>query len=882
MFRRRRTADDFAEEIRSHLELEADELRAEGLSQEDAYRRARVDFGSVAGAKERFYLNRRWQWLDKIIRDLRYGLRSLLHSPGFALTAILTLALGIGANTAVFSVMNAVLLKSLPITDPKNVVLLRTSRTPNNTGTIGAHDTFSYPVYQTLREQHRVFTDVIAIGALSTDKVNVRIGADPELAEADMVSGNFFSGLGVQLTRGRGFTAADEAKNAPVMVISYRYWTRRFGRDPGVLGQTVYVKGLPFTAIGVAAQGFEGTVAGRSTDFWIPLQNRIEFNVIGNPPEGGKLYQQDQTWWCLNLIARLAPGVSGKQALAAVQPLFEQAAYIGLGKPAQGERLPVLSFDPPRYFPGFDEQYGKPLRMLMAMVVLVLLIALSNVTTLLLARNSTRQREFSVRLALGAGRTDFLRHLLVEGLLLVAAGGVLAWAFAAGATRVLANWAEIESSLQPDRSVLFFSLGILALSGLLFGLTPLRSALAGGVELTTRTSASSARADAGKTRFARAVIALQMALCVVLLVAAGLLVRTLRNLENLPLGMNTDGLLVFGVNPQSLHAEPQVIRFYQELQRRLRILPAVESVSIMSERIGSGWSNNGTVTIDGRNPDAGKSSTTLVRENEVGPDFFHTLGVPVVQGREFTDADNVHSPYVAIVNQLFADRFLPGQNPLGHKVNIFTIVGVVANHKYRAIDESPVPMAWWCYTQAPEEGEMTIEMRVRGNPLAILPAVRKTVAEMDPNLPLIEPMLQRAQFEKSISRQIMFARLAGFFGLLAIILVATGLYGTLAYRVNRRTAEIGVRMAMGARRGQVVWMILRDSLILTVIGVVAGIPLAMFAGRALASALYGVKPLDGPTYALAVAGLLMVALAASAGPASRAASVDPLKALRTE
>ena len=882
MFRRKRSAEDFAEEIRSHLELEAEALRADGLSEDEAYRRARVEFGSVRGSQEKFFLKSRWQWLDTIFRDLRYGLRSLRQNPVFALTAIITLALGIGANTAVFSVMNAVLLKSLPIADAQRVVLVRTSRTPNNTGTINSHATFSYAVYQALRDQHRIFSDVIAVGALSTDKVNVRIGPNPELAEADMVSGDFFSGLGVQLPRGRGFTTADETANATVMDISHNYWTRRFARDPGALGQTIYVKGVPFTIVGIAAQGFEGTEPGRSIDFWIPLQNRIEFNVLGNPPEKGKLYQQNQTWWCLNLIARLAPAVTQAQAVAAAQPIFQRAAYLGLGAPEKGERIPVLSFDPPSNFSGFDEEYGKPLRMLMAMVALVLLIALSNVTTLLLARNSTRQREFSVRLALGAGRADFVRQLLIEGMLLVITGGALGWAFALGATHLLANWAEIESSLQPDRNVLLFSLGILIISALLFGLAPLRLALAGGAELTTRSSAYSSQADAGRTRFGRAVIAMQMALCIVLLVAAGLLVRTLSNLENTPLGMNTDGLLVFGLNPQSLHSEPQVVRFYQEVQRRLRLLPGVESVSIMRERIGAWSSNNSNVKVDGRDPDAGKSSSTVVRQNEIGPDFFHTLGVPVLQGREFTDADNAHSPYVAIVNQLFVGRFLRGQNPLGHKVNMFTIVGVVANHKYRSMDEEPIPMAWWCYTQAPAESGMNIEMRVRGNPLAILPVVRKTIAQMDPNLPLIEPLLQREQFEKTISRQIMFARLAGFFGLLAIVLVATGLYGTLAYRVNRRTAEIGVRMAMGAQRHQVVWMILRDSLVLTALGIIAGIPLAVLAGRALASALYGVKPLDGLTYALAIAGLLLVALAASSAPAGRAASVDPLRALRTE
>jgi predicted permease len=881
--RRKRSPEDFAAEIRSHLELEADELSGEGLDEAEARRRARVAFGSVPAAQERFRLRGRFIPLDHLLRDLRFGLRALRQTPGFTLTAILTLALGVGANTAVFSVMNAVLLRSLPIRDPQNVVYLHTSGTPSNSGTIDSNATFPYSVYRELRTHTDVFSDVITVGGLSPNKLNVRIGAQPEQAEADAVSGNFFSGLGVQIIRGRGFTSQDEAGHAPITVLSYNYWTRRFGRDPGVLGQTLYVKGVPVTIVGVAARGFEGTDSGQSIDFWIPLQDRAEFNILGNPPEDGKLYQHNPRWWCLRIMARLAPDVTRAQALSRIQPVFQRAAYVDREPPMQGERAPVLSFDDARSFSGYEEMYGKPLRMLMAMVALVLLIALTNVVMLLLARNAARQREFSVRMALGAGRAELLRQLLCEGLLLVVAGGALAWAFALIATRMLGVWALIESSLAPDRTVLLFTLAVLVAAALLFALAPLRFALADGATLALKTSAATSNSDAGKTRLGKLIVSLQMALCLVLLVGAGLLVRTLRNLENVPLGFDTNGLVVFGLNPQGLHSQPELVRFYQDLQRRLRALPGVESVAVMSERIGAWWSNNSNVMIDGKDPDPGKGGSTLVRENEIGPDFFHTLGVPILQGREFTDADNAKSPYVAIVNQLFVDTFLPGQSPIGHKVNMFTIIGVVANHKYRSIDEEPVPMAWWCYQQAPGEGALNIEMRVRGNnPLTILPTVQKVVASMDPNVPLIEPMLQRAQFEKTISRQLMFARLAEFFGILAVVLVATGLYGTLAFRVNRRTAEIGVRMALGANRGQVVWMVLRDSLILTTTGILAGIPLAWLVGKELASSLYGVKPVDILTYACAIAGVVLVTLAASLLPASRAASVDPLKALRTE
>jgi predicted permease len=887
MFKRKRSAKDFAEEIKAHLELEADELRSEGLSEDDARWKARREFGSVRAAEERFYLKGRWLLLDKLARDLRFGLRALRQSPGFTLTAILTLALGVGANTAVFSVMNAVLLKSLPVSDPDRLVYLRTNHPPLRTGTIDTQETFSYPVYDALRRESKGLSPVMAYVPLSNSKVAVRIGAIPEEAEGDMVSGAFFSGLGVSLPLGRGFSTQDEADHAPLAVLSYNYWTRRFARDSGVLGKTLYVNSLPMTIIGVAAQGFEGLEPGGSTDFWIPLQSRPELNAWGNPLEDGKTYIADPTWWCMRMIARLAPGVSRAQAVAQLQPIYQQAAYIGLGKPAQDEPLPQLSVADAKSFPGYDDKYGKPLRVLMAMVALVLLIALANVVMLLMARNASRQREFSLRQALGAGRGELLRQLLTESLLLVTAGGALAWGFALVATRLLGRWADIESSLAPDRTVMLFTLAVLIAAALLFGLAPLRIALAGKAELALKTSAATSNTDQGKSRTGKIVVALQMALCVVLLVGAGLLMRTQRNLENTPLGMKVDGLVVFGVKP-NIPSVPAGVMFYQNLMSKLRVLPGVESVTIMDERLGSWSSNNSDMFVDGKLPQVVDGASRTVRWNVAGPDFFRTLGVPVLSGRDFADSDTATSPLVGIVNEEFARRFLPNQNPLGHTFGPegvpikMTIVGVVKNHKFRSIDEAPIPMAWYMYAQIPVTGAMNVEMRVEGDPLAILPAARRVVQQMDPNLPLIRPMTQRAQFDTTISRQLMFSRLAGFFGFLAVVLVATGLYGALAYRVSMRTAEIGVRMAVGARRGQVVWMILKDSLLLTAIGVVVGIPLATLVSRALSASLYGVKPLDAATYLLAVAGVAVVALAASALPAGRAASIDPMRALRAE
>jgi len=819
--------------------------------------------------------------------NLRYAIRQLRKTPGFSVVCVLTLALGIGANTAVFSVMNAVLLRSLPVADPDRVVYLHTSGAPYRTGTVDSHETFSYPVYDELRRHPEVLSQVIAYVPLATEKVAVRYGAVPEEAEGDMVSGSFFSGLGIKLARGRGFAEADENGHAPVVVLSYNYWTRRFARDPDVLGKTLYLKGVPFSIVGIAANGFEGTEAGYSTDFWIPLQSRAELNAWGNPTEFGKTYIENPRWWCLRLLGRLAPGISKSQAVAQLATAFQSAAYVELGGPEPGEARPTLSLHEAKNFPGYDDQYGRPLRMLMGMVGLVLLIALSNVAMLLLARNATRQREFSLRLAVGAGRNQLFRQLLTESILLIALGGGLAWIFSISATQALGAWARIESSLVPDRTVLLFTLAVLVAASLLFGLAPLRAAMATGPGLVLKTSQATSNLDAGKTRTGKLIVALQMALCVVLLVGGGLLIRSLRNLQKVPLGMRMEGLVVFGVNPQSAHTYAEGVAFYQELVRRLRVLPGVDAVTIMENRLGSGWSNNGDMMVDGQLPNAATGSR-WVRSNTVGPDFFHTLEVPILAGREFTDADTMSSTPVAVVNELFAARFLPNQNPLGHRIvrvnqtNAMVIVGVVRDHKYRSIDEEPVPMAWSAYTQGQNVGEMHIEMRVHGEPLSILPAVRKVVQQMDPNLPLIEPTTQRAQYDQTISQQLLFARLGGFFGLLAVVLVATGLYGTITYRVNNRTVEIGVRMAVGAQRGQVIWMVLRDSLLLTAIGIVIGLPLALLVGRTLASALYGVKPYDAPSFLLAAFGVSLVALAASLLPAGRAARIDPLTALRTE
>jgi predicted permease len=829
--------------------------------------------------------------MSGLLHDFRYGIRQLHKSPVFTVAAVVTLGLGIGANTAMFSVMNAVLLRSLPVPEPNRVFNLRVpTNQPDGAENTGNGDTsFSYPVFQALRERHDVFADVIATAPLAIGKTSVRIGNEPELAAGEVVSGNMFSGLGVKMARGRSFTVEDEAAKSPVAVLSYQFWTRRFNRDPEVIGKTLYVKGLPLTIIGVSAEGFTGLKRGfGDTDFWVPMQDRLDLNAWGDTGMKAQTYYSQPKWWCLLLSARLAPGISPEQAVARVQPLFQAKAYEPLGPPKPGEQKVYFTLTPAKGLDAYTSDYQKPLYLLMSLVGLVLFIACANVALLLVARNQARQREFSLRLAIGAGRGDLFRQLLTESLLLVLAGGLLAWLFAVPATTALARWSHLDTSLRPDSTVLLFTLGVLVLAALAFGLAPLYDALSVPAGLALKSSSRLATQDKRQSHFGQMVVALQIALCVVLLVAAGLLLRTLRNLENVPRGMRTQGLLVFGIDPQGLHGKEETNEFYQTLLARLRVLPGVESAALVEMRPGAGWSSNNEAIVDGVSPRTAGQKFAPLRSNTAGPDFFHVMGVPVLLGRDIAESDTATSPRVAVVNQTFVDRYLPNQSPLGHQVgpkgSERTIVGVVGNNKYTSLDEEDRPMMWTPYTQirGSGAGEMNVEMRVNGDPLSAVPNAQRVVHEMNPNLPLLDPMTQQQQFDQSISGKRLFSRLAMFFGLLAGLLVAIGLYGTLAYRVSHRTVEIGVRLAVGAQRREVLQMVLRESLILAGVGIAVGLPLAVVASRLLRAMLFGVTSHDWLTFAGALLTVMVVALSAALFPALRAASTDPMQALRTE
>jgi predicted permease len=871
-------------ELRAHLEMRIEDNVAAGMSPEEARRDALLRFGNPTVMKERATAADAALLLESIWAEIRYALRQLVRFPIFFVTVILTLALGIGATTAIFTVMNAVLLRSMPVPNPQEVFYLHVP-----TGQpYGAYNTgddvtsFSLPVFEALRQDHRAFADVMAFAPVSVDgRAAVRVGSDkPERDFIEMVSGNLFSGLGVTMARGRGFDLNDEKQHAQIAVLSYAFWTRRFGRNPGALGQNLYVKGIPFTIAGVASEGFSGVEPGNFTDFWIPLPQRAELNPWGHSPD--QTLYGSPNWWSLRLIARLAPGVTARQAVAEATPAFQAAAYASLGTPDPKHPKVTLELAPALGIQGLGDNHGEDVIILMGLVSLVLLIACSNVAMLIVARNAARQRDFSLRMALGAQRSALLRQLLIESGLLVLSGTLLGWLFAMSAARALAAWSQLEVNLAPDGAILLFACTVSVLAAFVFGLAPLRTATNAPVSTALRASASTSY----KTRRGgSAVLVLQVALCFTLLTAAGLMLRTLLNYEHTNLGMRTQGLLVFGITPQNLTTNEARFAFYRTLIDRMRVLPGVESATLMDNRLGSGWSNNDEPVVDG--VVIGFDQVPL-RSNNVGPDYLHVLGIPLLQGRDINDRDTETSPRVCIVNATFVKKLLPNTNPIGHRLgnpknHPYTIVGVAGDSKYRSVDEAPRAMAYYPYTQTGDApAHLQVELRTTGDSLALLSSVQRAVQNIDPNLPVERPMTQAAVFEDSYAEQRLFARLSMFFGLLAALLVGIGLYGTLSYRISRRSTEIGVRMALGAQRTQVLGMVLRESLRIAAIGIALGIPLAFLACHFMASMLYGLESYDALTLTAALAGVVAISLVAGYVPARRAASIDPMQALRSE
>jgi predicted permease len=822
--------------------------------------------------------------MPALLHDFRYTLRQLIKSPGFALTAILTLALGIGANTAVFSALNALLLRMLPVQNPQQLYTVRIlhggTQPPNTAGTGSGPTSFSLPVFQALRGQSRVFSDLIAHIPLALGQVPVRYGNTPTTAPGEEVSGNFFTGLGVPMAAGVGLTPADEQQHAPKVVLSYGFWTTAFSREPAAIGQTLFVNGVPLTIVGVTAPGFVGVDPGTPIDFWIPLQTRPDLNAWGYPADEGMLYSFPK-WWAVPLVARLAPSVSPQQASSAVEGIFWQAATAPQGKLDFKQWPASLGFTPIRGIADYARSYREPVELMMALVGLVLLIACTNVALLILARSAARQREFAIRIATGASSLRILRQLAFDSFAIVLAGAGLGWLLAIFATRMLAHWARISAGLAPDRHVLWFTLAVASLVAIAFSLTPFAQTLHISPDHALRSTTPMAGASRSHRRVGNLVIALQIAMCFALLVASGLTVRTLLNYEHLDLGMAADRLLIFDLDAQGLTGRAQSWSFYNRLIDRLRAVPGVEAISPAVWRPGSGWVNSGGVRLDGTQLLDHSGRHADISFNWVGADFFHTIGVPVLQGREFNSTDTPSSKQVAIVNQTFARLYL-SNGALGHIVDNAEIVGVVRDSKYKSAAETNRPTVYYSIAKSGMEGEVTFEVRTSLSPLSLLPDIRNAIREIDPNLAVQRPMTQAAQFQQSYTTPMLFARLAMAFGVLAVVLVATGLYGTLTYRLQRRRREIGVRMALGAERADVLRLILFESLRIAAIGFVIGLPLSALVAHLMRSQLYRLGAFDPATFAAACAISLAVTFAAAVVPARNAANLNPVDTIRTE
>lgn len=819
-----------------------------------------------------------------MLNDLRYSIRQLAKAPGFTIVAVVTIALGIGANTAVFSIMNAVLLRLLPVPNPQELVLFHLQNQPQSMSQSGYSDqSLSLPVFEAMRRRHDIFTEVVAFAPLSFGKVPVRFGSEAEEARGDVVSGNFFSGLGETPYLGRLLTMQDEADNAPVGVISYRWWRGKFNGAPDMLGRTLYVKGVPISIVGVAPPGFGGTDPGQpEMDFWIPLQKNP---VLG--PFGSGHHYESPNFLSLILLGRLKPGVSPERANAAITPLF-QRTLAEASPVSPNDRKPELMFSSVRGVETMRDDYQKPLRVLMTMVGVVLLIASANVAMLLLLRNTAKRREFALRRALGASARVLFSQLISESLLLVTAGCILAWFFAGQVTEMLVRWSGLDFPIALDRQVLLFTIAVSTAVALVFGLVPMRAV--SSLPLAETLKASAATANTGRGRFfgRKLVVVAQIGLCTVLLFVGQLLFATLRNLQSSDLGMRTAGILVFGVTPQpDVQSGAEAVRFHLKILNSLRALPGVDHATVSTERLGSGVSSNDGVLVDGRNP-LPREPFAPMRVNAVGSEFLRTLGIPLHLGRDFSEANILSSNRTAIVSQTFADRYLPHTNPLGHQIafgrpqETYTIVGVSGDSRYTGITEEDRPAAYVPFSQAGGISALQYEIHTVGEPKSLLKASSKIVHGFDRNLPLEDPITLPEQFDHSISRERLIARLSIAFAGLAMFLVVIGLYGTVSYMVNRRTIEIGLRLALGASHREVLGMVLRESILLALVGIGIGLPIAFAVARTLRSLLFGLSPADPSAWVAALTGIAFVTLAAALLPALRAASIEPMHALRSE
>jgi predicted permease len=912
-FRRRYWDQERARELEAYLEIETDENIAHGMSPEEARYAARRKLGNLTLIREEIYRMNSLGWLETLWQDLRYALRQLRRSPGLAAVIVLSLTLGIGANTAVFTLIDAVMFKLLPVKNPKQLVLLGWAESPRKSVDIslsgyGISDgrggnvsaSFAYPLVDQMRSRSDAFSSVFGFVPMgwSKEDVSARIGGEASAAEGVMVTGGYFSGLGIVPVVGRVITDADLKANAPrVAVISYGYWTRRFGRAPSAAGTAIFLNGLPFTVVGVAPPEFFGVQPGQAPDIWIPLVKEARLVPWGAPSQvGGEMWTRPDWWWVI-IMARLKPGASEQAALAAAQrPFLEsvQAAVKEDFKPGEAPKLVLVPAS--RGLDAISWQFSQPLRVLTVVVALVLLIACANIATLLLARATARQREIGVRLTLGASRWRLIRQLLTESVMLSAIGGILGLLLAHWGSHALlllmsTEGLTLDLGRGPDLIVLGFCAGVSVLTGILFGLVPAIRAARVDVAPTLKGSGSGFAMLGSRLRLGKALVIVQVGLSLVLLVGGGLFVRTLVNVERQNLGFNRHNLLLFAIDPAKGGYQGQrVLQLWQDVRERLQAVPGVRTVTYSQNALLTGWMSGGRITIEGYQAKSGQKMRA--EWNSVGPDFFETMGIRLLLGRSIDRRDTPTSPKVAVVNEALARYFFGETDPLGRRVCLghkpdpattYEIVGVVGNAKYEDLRSDPrmlyIPVG---QEESSGLGRTFFEVRTAADPTAFVGAIRSAIREIDASLALESVKTQTQQMDEAATQERMFAELCSFFSLLALGLAAIGLYGLMAYSVGRRTNEIGIRMALGAQRKQVFLMVLRQSVGLVALGVVAGLVAAMATTRLIASELFGLKPTDPLTLGFATFFMLAVAALAAYLPARRATKVDPMVALRYE
>ena len=895
LFSRRQLSADLSAEIQEHLAEKVEELVAGGMSREEATFAARREFGNVLAIEERSREVWRWPSLEDCSRDVRFGFRQLRKNPAFTAVAVLTLALGIGANTAIFTLIDAVMLPNLPVRDPARLVLFYQGvETGVYSGQSFPSWIFSYQSWEYLRDHNESFESLCAFEQGNDELVLHTEGAPDsgplEHVRGHLVSGTYFDTLGVRAALGRTLTPADDTPAAPpVAVMSYNFWRRRWNRDSSIIGKAVDLNGALYTVVGVTLPEFFGERVRTAPDFWLPLAKQPQALQ-----RESWLNSQDVYW--LNMMGRLRPVVTLAGAQAALEAQLRQFYTAQTGSNLTPERQRSIQNVHLQLTPGgrgisvMRFVYSEPLHVLMAVVALVLLIACANVATLLLARASGRGQEWFMRRALGAGRARLIRQMLTESILLALLGAGAGLALAWWGVRILVVMVGVNSvaRIKPDLPVLGFTLAIAVLTGILFGLIPAlrtsRVQLKGG----GRTHSGGGRAH---SRSAQALVILQVTLSLVLLVGAALLTHSLLDLEREDLGFRDQNVLLVSTDPRLAGYKPeQLPALYQQLQDRLNALPGVVSASIARYTPLSGSSSSGGLSIEGYIPPAGKEMN--VYGVEVGPRFFETLEIPLLLGRTIGPQDTAASPKIAVVNKTFVDTYLPGQNPIGRHFSLgfpfeapgLEIIGVVADSRYFDAREKPKPMAFFAAWQGGGYDRYVgvLMARTTGDPSGAAAEVRQAINEIDSRLPIMSVGTLRDQVYGSLEQERMITTLCSFFGVLALLLACVGLYGTMAYSVTQRTNEIGIRMALGAKPVQVLWMVLRESMALIISGLAIGLPLAVFATRSIKSFLFGLPPVDVVGMGAAIVVLTAVATLAGYLPARRATKVDPMVALRYE